>query len=99
MNFFSPKYSGATLKRRKDMNRSQYFNYIEDKLSCLAASITSRGRLNLLDLHIHSENFYRDLLNILFDWELENLTETEQKIAAIDLIDYKNKLLPLIPML
>ena len=40
------------------MNRSKYFDYIEEKLTVLAIRIEKRGKLNILNLHVHSENFY-----------------------------------------
>lgn len=73
------------------MNRMSYFNYIEEKLNTLAYRIEVRSRLNLLELNIHSENFFAGLCNIIFDLELENLNFSYQNIEGIDLIDYKNK--------
>ncbi|MBU0534112.1 MAG: SMEK domain-containing protein [Candidatus Omnitrophica bacterium] len=74
------------------MNRTLYFNYIEEKLSTLACRIDSRGKLNILDLHVHSENFYRDFFNKLFGWQLDNLNKKLQNVEAIDLVDHVNKL-------
>lgn len=74
------------------MNRSLYFNYIEDRLSYLATRIELRGKLNFLDLHLHSENFYLYFFNELFGWQLENLNVSKHNVAAIDLIDHKNKI-------
>jgi hypothetical protein len=75
------------------MNRLHYFNYIEEKLSTLATRVEIRGKLNILDLHLHSENFYLHLFNEIFDWELSNLNEIRQNIEAIDLVDSKNKVI------
>jgi hypothetical protein len=72
------------------MNRSKYFDYIEQKLCELAYRLEVRGGLNLLNLHLHSENFYLHLFNILFGWELENINVVNQNASAIDLIDKKN---------
>lgn len=74
------------------MNRVIYFNYIEQKLHELSTRIESRSKLNLLELNIHSENFFAELCNIIFDLELENLNFSSQNIEGIDLIDYKNKI-------
>ena len=74
------------------MNRSQYYNYIEEKLNIQAIRIISRGRLNTLDLNIHSENLYVYLLNELYDWGLENLNASTQNVESIDLIDNINKI-------
>lgn len=75
------------------MMRKIYFDYIEDKLNYLAYRIESRGRLNLLDEHLHSENFYLHLFNMLFKYNLENLNKSLQNVAAIDLIDHQNKII------
>ncbi|KAF0221902.1 MAG: hypothetical protein FD174_233 [Geobacteraceae bacterium] len=74
------------------MNRSHYFNYIEDRLSYLATRIEVRGKLNILDLHLHSENFYLHFFNELFGWQLQNLNTVKLNAEAIDLIDHKNKI-------
>jgi hypothetical protein len=73
------------------MNRTRYFNYIEEKLGVLAYRINLKGRLNILDMHLHSENFYLDLLNNLYGWDLTNANPIMQNIEAIDLIDHTNK--------
>ena len=69
------------------MNRANYFDYIEEKLSTLATRIEVRSKLNILDLHLHSENFYLHFLNELFDWQLKNLNAFKLNTEAIDLID------------
>ena len=74
------------------MNRKHYFDYIVSKLSALAAEIEIRGKLNYLDLHVHSENFYLYFFNALFGWELQNLNAVKQNAEAIDLIDLNNKI-------
>ena len=75
------------------MNRSIYYNYIEEKITTLCTRIELRGKLNILDYHIHSENFYRDLFNQLYGWNLENLNAQTQNIEAIDLIDKANNII------
>jgi hypothetical protein len=81
------------LKYWNIMNRSAYYNYIDEKLNLLATRISSRGKLNILDLHVHSENFYRDFFNKLFDWKLENINEVSHNTPAIDLIDHSNRII------
>ncbi len=74
------------------MNRSWYFDYIEEKLSILATRVELRGKLNILNYHIHSENFYLHFLNLLFGWKLENENAKLQNVPSIDLIDRTNKI-------
>ena len=75
------------------MNRTTYFNYIEEKLNINAVRIEARGKLNILDLNQHSENFYNDFLNKLYGWNLANLNELKQNVEAIDLVDEENRLI------
>jgi hypothetical protein len=75
------------------MNRVTYYNYIEDRLFTLCLRIETRGKINILDYHLHSENFYRDLFNKLYTWNLENLNAQVQNVEAIDLIDKTNKII------
>ena len=69
------------------MNRQYYFNFVESQLSILAYRIEMRGKLNFLELNLHSENFYLYLFNALFDWTLENMNLVKPNSEAIDLID------------
>lgn len=75
------------------MNRSKYFNFIEEKLSLLATRLEMRGSLNILDLHLHSENFYLHFFNLLFNWKLENLNAMHQSVAGVDLVDFTNNII------
>ena len=74
------------------MNRPNYFNVIEERLNLLALRIISRGRLNILDFHGHSENFYQYFLNEVYGWTVTNENDNKQNVEAIDLIDHPNKI-------
>lgn len=74
------------------MGRTEYFNFIEERLSTLATRASVRSSLNLIDLNIHSENFFASLLNLLFDLELSNVNTDKHNIESIDLIDTNNKI-------
>lgn len=75
------------------MNRTRYYNYIEEKLNFLAYRIEKRGKINLLDLNIHSETFFAELFNILYDYNLVNLNFIKQNSEGIDLVDTRNKII------
>ena len=75
------------------MQRKNYFDYVEEKLAILSIRVMNRGKLNILDVHMHSENFYRDFINLLYGWSLENANNRLQNIEAIDLIDDNVKLI------
>lgn len=75
------------------MNRQNYYNHIRERLFTLSSCIKFSGKLNLLDLNLHSENFYRDFFNLLYGWHLENQNAMQQNAKATDLRDEKNKTL------
>ncbi len=75
------------------MNRSKYFEYIDERLHTLAHRIRTRGKLNILNLNLHSENFYLHFFNTLYGYELVNLNSSAQNVEAIDLIDHKNRII------
>ena len=75
------------------MNKSGYFNYIEEKLNELSYCISIRGKMNLLDLNIYSESFFAELTNYLLKCNLVNINTTNQNTEGIDLIDKNNKIL------
>ncbi|EMX0192994.1 SMEK domain-containing protein [Bacillus cereus] len=75
------------------MRRDNYYSYISEKIELLCLRIKSSGQLNVLNLNIHAEFFYRDLCRILFEWNLENENDVEPNAAAIDLIDKDKKII------
>ena len=75
------------------MNRSSYFNYIEQELNTLSYRIKVRGKINLLDLNIYSETFFAELVNRLLKYNLKNINVIKQNTEGIDLIDKKNKVI------
>ena len=75
------------------MNRTRYYNYRGEKLDFLAYRIEKRGKINLLDLNIHSETFFAELFNILYNYNLVNLNSIKQNVEGIDLVDTKNKVI------
>jgi len=74
------------------MNRSSYWNLCEQRLSTLCTRVELRGKLNILDFHLHAEDFYLNFLNVLFGFSLKNMNQVTQNAEGIDLIDDVNKL-------
>lgn len=75
------------------MNRSYLFTYIEERLTTLSTRINLRGKLNILDLNIYSENFFAELINLIFNYQLINMNAVKQNVEGIDLIDNTNKII------
>jgi len=70
-----------------------YGNIFIDYLTELNEKIQINGHLNLLADHVHAENFYRDLLNQLFELSLSNTNRNDRNSVAIDLIDEQAKII------
>ena len=45
------------------MNRDIYITKIKTLLNILKSEIKDSGKLNLLDINVHAEDFFRDFLN------------------------------------
>lgn len=74
------------------MKRKIYIDKITDLLVSLARKVELYNSLNLTDINIFSENFYRDFLNILYGYNLTSINIEEPNAAAIDLGDLNEKI-------
>jgi hypothetical protein len=75
------------------MNRQEYFNGIQSRLSWLVSSVELRGGLNILDINILSEDFFAHFLNHIYGWNLGNMNVAKQNVAGLDLIDDVHKII------
>jgi len=64
-----------------------YMAKITSALSLLSTEVEARASINLQDINVHAENFYKDLLNIIYDLNLVNLNSINQNATSIDLAD------------
>lgn len=71
--------------------REHYINNITEVLSVIRTKVEIRNSINLYDINIHGENFYRDLFNLTYDWGLQDLNAQTTNASYIDLVDEKNK--------
>ena len=74
------------------MIRSKQIEYITDKLGELISKIKIKSTLNLTDLNIYSEDFYCQLFNIVYGYELLNTNTEQSNSASIDLGDVTNRI-------
>jgi hypothetical protein len=70
--------------------RKEKLDIIINRLTYLQLNIKNRNLLNLNDINIYAENFYRDFLNKL-GYSFKNTNYNKQNCAYIDLIDDTNK--------
>ena len=69
------------------MKRQEYLNRIITALATLARRVEMSASVNLTDLNVHAENFYRDFLNLAFGYSLTNINSINPNAASIDLGD------------
>ncbi|MDR6094024.1 ABC-three component system protein [Stenotrophomonas sp. SORGH_AS_0321] len=81
------------LQERLLVKRSHLFELCSHHLAVLCTKVEMQGKLNVLNLHVHCENFYATLLNLLFGHQLKNLNASVQNAAGVDLVDDVAKLL------
>ncbi len=74
------------------MNRQDYIGQITDALAILSRKVEIRASLNLTDINVCAEDFYKDLLNLAFGYKLRNLNESKPNAKAIDLFDSENRI-------
>jgi len=73
------------------MNMIQkHINNIQDRFAYLKTRIEMAGSLNLTDIHIFAEDFFKDLFNLL-GYSLKNANICQKNCPHIDLIDDVNK--------
>ncbi|PCJ17843.1 MAG: hypothetical protein COB02_12300 [Candidatus Cloacimonadota bacterium] len=74
------------------MYREDHWKSITSGLSILTTKIELCGSINLLNLNTAAEDFYCQLLNLCFGYELKNMNEIASNTASIDLGDKVNRI-------
>lgn len=74
------------------MKREKLFNNIKYQLSFLAFQINLDNCLNLTDKNIYCENFFANILNVIFKCNLTNNNILSSTADTIDLIDEDQKI-------
>ncbi len=69
------------------MNRASLFDVILHYLTQLRMSVGQLNSLNLQDVNVHAETFFRDFLNLALGYQLRNINIIEKNARAIDLGD------------
>lgn len=67
------------------MNRIDLINNITRYLTILKTEVEMRNALNLQDINVHAETFFRLLLNLLLELDLKNINIVDRSATAIDL--------------
>jgi hypothetical protein len=69
------------------LTRGYFFGEIVDDLANLGGQVRMRNALNLFDLTVATENFFRDFLNIVIGASLQNLNAERSNQPGLDLGD------------
>jgi hypothetical protein len=72
------------------LQREKLIKSIIATITQLGTNINLRGSINLYDSHILAEDFIAKLLNMVFDYQLENLNYSQKNQPSIDLGDKAN---------
>lgn len=73
------------------IDKESYLKDISDSLALLSKRVEIYNCVNFYDINIVAEDFYAELLNLIFGYELVNLNVAEKNAPAIDLSDAKNR--------
>jgi hypothetical protein len=74
------------------VTRKSGMDSIIERLSYLKSQVEISTPQNLTDINIYSENFFRDLLNLVLGCHFHNINVDEKNVAAIDLGDKAAKI-------
>ena len=73
------------------MNNEIIMGQIKRALGGLSFEVSMSTSLNQLSINVHAEQFFVELLNDLFNYNLVNTNFEEQNAASIDLLDEGNR--------
>lgn len=73
------------------MNRKKTIDRIAELLARFRVEVENLNSMNLYDINIHAENVIIPLLNKTFGLNLINANLQEKNYAAVDLIDFENR--------
>ncbi|GCD52597.1 SMEK domain-containing protein [Acetobacter pasteurianus] len=71
------------------LTRGQFVGQIIDDLAIISAQAKQRGNLHLYDINIYVEDFVKNVLNYVLDFNLSNLNQERLNNPGLDLGDAK----------
>jgi hypothetical protein len=69
------------------ITRGYFIGQIIDELTAVSQQVKSRSGLQLFDLNRYLEDFFKDILNIVYGYKLINLNEERSNNPGLDLGD------------
>ena len=74
------------------LTRGYFIGEIVDDLAILSGQVKMRNAIHMFDLTVATENFFRDVLNILLDASFKNLNAERSNEPGLDLGDENKKI-------
>lgn len=74
------------------IKKEMYLKDIADNLALLSREVEILNCVNFYDINIVAEDFFAELLNLIYGYNLKNLNVVEKNAIAIDLFDEKKRL-------
>ena len=74
------------------IKKEMYLKEIADSLALLSRKVEILNCVNLYDINIIAEDFFAELLNLIYGYKLRNLNVVEKNAPAIDLGDEENRI-------
>ena len=91
--FFEFLCYNTTKYRSNILNRTVLMSKITTLFSYLVTNVKLSNKMNLTDDSVNCENIFRDILNICYNYNLENTNLFKSNYGAIDLKDDKSKVI------
>lgn len=73
-------------------NQRNYIEFISERLAWFTTLVNNENKANLTNTAILAEGFFKNFLNLLYDWHLENANEKKQNTPGIDLISDQERI-------
>ena len=74
------------------MNKEMYLKSVAENLALLSKQVEILNAVNLYDINIVAEDFFAELLNLIYGYKLKNANIIEKNAPAIDLYDETNRI-------
>ena len=74
------------------LTRERYLESIKERLALLQKNVKLENASLRFDLNRASEDFYANFLNLVYNYSLSNGNHVAKNLAAIDLVDEKNRI-------
>ena len=86
-------YDSVTIGKENEMKREKQLHDIDDKLVDIRVRVKYNNAINDYSINQILENLIRDILNCIFDYNLENANHAHPNQRGYDLIDIEHKII------